>query len=365
MFKPGRMRREVIACLAAAHDSAQASRLPMFGPSNEEEILKNAIDDFAYTSEDERLNQIVDRLKFLVAQEEFVGLGEIHPAWLVEALSKESPMIIGIILRYLPSKQVRYIIEHLPKRIKNKLPQLIDSFAVPAPILKIIRGRFERQFISHQSPRDIDEFDFDHVCFLKSTDLEILFRDLGIQEMAMALKGVDRRSLNILFNRLSIDEARSLQQRIRSLLDISPPLLKDAKYTVLEMSLSETSPEDLLMDIGLNAFARAITKHDINILPVIKQKLSPRLGYTLKRYIDQHMSSNLKEVSDKRKETILGRVEALVKAGSIESDVARVFVGAGETQEFHSQESEEESEVSSSPRAPEKSDSWHGENGVV
>lgn len=365
MFEPGRMRREVIACLAAANEGGEAFRLSMFGPPEEEELLNDTIDDFSLLPDKERLEQIVSRLKFLVAQEDFVGLGEIHPAWLVEALSKESPRIIGIILRYLPSKQVRYIIEHLPKRIKSKLPQLIDSFAVSAPILKIIRERFERQFISAQAPRDIDEFKFEHVAFLKNSELEILFKDLGIQEMAMALKGVDRRSLNILFNRMSIDEARSLQQRIRSLIDVSPSILKEAKYTVLEMSLSETNPSELLMDIGLNAFARSLVRENLHIFPVIKQKLEPRLGYMLKRYIDQHISSNLKEASENRKKMILSRIEALVKAGIIESDIAKYFVGAGETQEFRAADIEEDESASEVLPKPEKSDGWHRDNGVI
>lgn len=351
----GQVRMDVVACLAAAHESGDATRLSKFGPLGEERDLVQAVQDIAEIPEGERLDYIVGRLKSLVAREEFIGLAEIHPAWLVEVLSKESPRIIGIILRYLPSGQVRYIIDHLPKRIKHRLPQLIDSFAVPGPILDIIKERFERQFISVQGPRDFDEFGFENVCFLKSADLEILFRDLGIHELAMALKGVDRRSLNILFNRLSINEARALQQRIRSLTDVPASLLTDAKYTVLEMSLAETDSDDLLMDIGLNVFARSLDLRDAGMFPLIKQKLEPRLGYTLRRYMDQHVDSNFAEIIEKRKEVILRRVEALAKAGSIDQNLARYFVGpelSGEEQGVYTPPSEE-------------SESWHFEEGVV
>jgi hypothetical protein len=131
------------------------------------------------------------------------------------------------------------------------------------------------------------------------------------------------------------------------------------------MSLSEADPNELLMDIGLNAFARALAKKDTHILPFIKQKLEPRLGYTLKRYIDQHINSNPVEVTETRKEMILGRIEALVKAGSIDSEIARFFVGAGETREFHVQEIDEESEKSGGMPRPEKSDGWHDGSSVV
>lgn len=321
----GQIKNEVVACLAVAYDCVNAPSLSMFGPKEEESRVNEAIKNITALTEEERVGYIVDKLRSFVAREEFIGLAEIHPAWLVEVLSKEAPRIIGIVLRYLPSKQVRYIIEHLPKRIKQKLPQLIDSFAVPAPILKVIKNRFERQFISLQTVHDFDEFGFENISSLKSSELETLFRDLGIHELALALKGVDRRSLNILFNRLSVDEARSLHQRIRSLTDAKPNLLRDAKYTVLEMTLTETNPGDLLLDVGLNSFAKAFSDEDLKIYPYIKQKIEPRLGYTLKRYLDEHLGSNYPEVCEERKIVILSRVEALSRAGSIDESLANYF----------------------------------------
>ena len=322
-FMPGETRIEIVACLAATNAGEGANRISKFGPVDEEDKLSELISDLIDMSEEERVDYIVDRIKSLSAMEEFIGLAEIHPAWLVEVLSKESPRIIGIILRYLPSKQVRYIIENLPKRIKRRLPQLIDSFAVPAPILKVIKKRFERQFISVHASRDYDRFGFEEISTLKGEDLETFFKDLGIQELAMALKGLDRRSLHILFNRLSIDEARSLQQRMRSLSDVSPLVVKSAKYTVLEMGLGEANPGELLLDLGLNAFAKSMTKEDLKTFPLIKQKLEPRLGFTLKRYIDDNMSAHVQEAAIKRKEIVLERLETLSRAGSIDEDLVR------------------------------------------
>lgn len=355
----GQTRIEVAGCLAASDKGGEVASLAMFGPLAEEKLFASTVEEICKVPEEEREGYIVERLKSLVAREEFIGLSEIHPAWLVEVLSKESPRIVGIILRYLPSKQVRYIIEHLPKRIKHKLPQLIDSFAVPSPVLEIIKERFERQFITSESVKDFDEFEFKNIPCLKTKELEVLFRDLGTHELAMALKGVERSSLNILFNRLSVEDARALQQRIRSLVDVSPSLLRDAKYTVLEMSLMETNSDDLLMDIGLNAFARAIQSKDISIFPILKQKLEPRLGYTLKRYIDEHVDANFAEVSRKRKELILGRIKILSQAGSINEGLA----GLMSLSEIEAKEEVREKIKHTSPLN--KPDGWHAEDGVV
>lgn len=324
-IEPGQIRKDVVAILASIYGGPSALKLISYGPEEDEAFLGESISNFCNMNDSEREIQLAERLKAHMAQEDFTGLAEIHPAWLLEVLTKESPRIIGIILRYLPSKQVRYIIENLPKRIKQRLPQLIDSFAVPAPILGIVRERFERQFISMKEPKNVDACKFENICYLKGTDLEILFKDLGIHELAMALKGVDRRSLNLLLNRLSLDEARSLQQRIRSLSDIGASLLRESKYTVLEMSLTETDPKELLIDIGLNAFARALTERDLEQIPLIKQKLEPRLGYTLRRYIDRHTFSSTDEVGEKRKKIVIERAVALSRAGSIDEGFARYF----------------------------------------
>lgn len=361
MMQSGKTRMEVVACLAAAHHSGDAAALSMFASVSEEADLVQATEEIAGIPAGERQDYIVNRLKSLVARDGFTGLSDIHPAWLVEVLSKESPRIIGIILRYLPSKQVRYIIEHLPKRIKHRLPQLIDAFAVPTPILEVIKERFERQFVSFRGSRDFDSFEFENITFLKSADLEALFRDLGIHELAMALKGVDRQSLNILFNRLSIDEARSLQQRIRSIVDMPASILNDAKYTVLEMSISETDSNNLLIDIGLDAFARTLAPQDMDMFPLIWQKLEPRLAYTLKRYIDQHAGSNTAGIIGRRKEIILGRVEALAKAGTIDENLARYFVVPAAPEVAEGAIDAANISASSSGDA----DSWQVDDGVV
>jgi len=364
----GDTRKEVIACLTAINDSEDARALSKFGPADEEEGIIEAAQEMLDMPEDEREEYIIHKLQSLVAREEFSGLAEIHPAWLIDALSKESPRIIGIILRYLPSKQARHIIENLPKRIKTKLPQLIDSFAVPAPILKIIKTRFEKQFISYKLVKNYVEFGFKEISSLKSEEILVLFRDLGIHELAMSFKGVNRTSLNILFNRLSVFEARGLQQRIRSLTDVSPLLLRDARYTVLEMSLSEMNADDLLMDVGLNSFAKAISFEDSEMFALIKQKIEPRLAYTLRRYIDQHVDSNVGELADERKSLVLSRVQSLSRAGSINEEVASYFATPENVEDVieakEEEIKEEDIDVAEAPVADE-GDSCYEDDGVI
>lgn len=321
---PGETRLETVACLASENESGSQD-IFNFGPETEEERLKGFLEGINNMPSAERTEYAAEKIKLNFARENFSILSEIHPAWIVEVLADESPKMIGIILRYLPSTQVRYIIEHLPKRIKNRLPQLIDAFAVPAPVLDIIRSRFERQFVVAGRLEETANFGFEDVAYLKSKDMNALFIDLGLHELAMAFKGIERRSLNVLFNRLSVEEARALQQRIRSLTDVPVLLLKDAKYSVLELSMIETNPEKLLIELGLNSFAKAFGDADMEVYSLIRQKLEPKIAYTLKRYIDERKGSVLPGVMEQRKELVLKRIESLSKASAIDSELAASF----------------------------------------
>lgn len=365
MIGPGDKRMEIAACLSVIHRGETAGDLSIFCSVDEEDAFLQKVGEMREFADGEQ-SLLVKRMKFLADGDEFMNLADIHPAWLVDVLSKEPPRIIGIILRYLPSSQVRYIIEHLPKRIKQRLPQIIDSFAVPAPILKIIRERFERQFASLAMPIPSGEFMLDNVAALSSRDLQILLKDIGMHELAMALKGVDRRSLGIIFNRLSIEDARGLQQRIRSLVDVHPTLLKEAKYTVLEVNLSEASPEDLIFEIGLAAFAKALRVQDAAIFPLIRQKIEPRRSYSLRRYIDQHAPSNYADIVAMRKVLILKRIETLSKGGLIDESIHH---NLSCLQRQESQSPEKTADISSNKgeALPSKSfpEDWHGKDNVL
>lgn len=332
----------MVACLSVFYKGSDAKLLAEFGPETEKDIFEDVVEELLNVSDLDRTSEIEERIKGLVSSEEFYGLAEIHPAWLVDILSKETPRVIGIIMRYLPSNHVRYILSHLPRRITSAMPQIVDAFSVPTPILTVIRGIFERHFIPMHTSKNIKEFSFQNLYYLKAEELETLIKDLGIQELAMAIEGVEPRTLNVLLNRLTMKEATALKSRITALKSVDAALTKEAKYTILEMSLEEMDAPVLITEIGLNALAKAFSEDDLEILPLLRQKLSPRLGYILKRYIDLHRA-NPSSTSVLRQTVVLARLSALSQNGAIDEQWGRFFVSQDETSAF--QVDEEEADV--------------------
>ena len=259
------------------------------------------------------------QLKALCAQESFSGIAEIHPAWLVEALKKESPRVIGVILRHLPSKHVRYLLEHLPKRTVMQLPKLIEAFYVPQEILDLVRGRFERHFVSMPISHQLEQFSFEHLYYLKTKELEALFHDLGLSELALSLVDASRKIWKIILNRFNIGDAKEILSRIREYAVEEKWLLKDARYSILELKGKEMGADSFLAELGVIAMAKAFAKEDMGIYETLHQKLSPENAYLLKRYLDEQTARPSSPREIRRKEWVLKQVRFLSQKGRIDA----------------------------------------------
>lgn len=304
------IRKQIVAYLTAYFDGEGGERLAQFGPQGEEAHLKEVFKELSSLSVEERDEKITRRIKALRTSESGTGFSEVHPAWLVEALVTESPRVISIILRYLPSRHVRFILDNLPKRIKMELPKLIETFNVPTPILDVIKERFERKFAAVGVRGDIRSFSEIH--YLRRDELGTLFRDLGLNELAYALGSLDKENLQVLLNRLDVTDARSLSERMSNIGKPPASLLKDARYTILEAELANIDPKRLLPEVGVVSFAKAFEKEDIGMLPNLMQKLEPNTAYVLKRYVDRYI--NTSSTAPERKQLVMARALALAKA---------------------------------------------------
>ncbi|MBI4126616.1 MAG: hypothetical protein HY465_03900, partial [Deltaproteobacteria bacterium] len=199
-------RQRVVALLATLHGDDVATLAASSTPGDAQAI-SDVVAGFANLPPDACREQAAQTLKALQASEHFSGLSEIHPGWILRALLAEPPRLIGIILRYLPSHHVRFVIEHLPADVRERLPHMVEAFSVPPPLLDVIRQRFERRFVAMPAPHVSEHVTFDEISSLKTEELEALVTDIGLEEFALALGRLSSRGLRMLLNRLSLKEA--------------------------------------------------------------------------------------------------------------------------------------------------------------
>jgi hypothetical protein len=318
-------RLRIVAAMAVLNDGGKASDILAFTSAGEQDALKTAMDSNLAIDAADREFKLKGAISAMVASDRWSGLAEIHPAWLLEELKHESPRIIGIILRYLPSRHVRWLLENLPPAVRFAIPNIIEAFSVPQPVLDVIRTRFESRFATIRVSRSPESFGFEQLYYLRGDELEALFRDLGLQELAMALHGLSGKSLTYLYNRLSLKDAKKLQNRIKSMEHVSDALKRQSRFTVLEVEGENLGPDNLLMEIGLAAFARAVSKDHEELSRLIEIKLDPRISYVLKRYIDERADKNTRAAAEERRTIILSRVASLARENLIDESWGRFF----------------------------------------
>ena len=316
-------RLRTVAALAVLRDGAEAAALADYLPEAERVAVEELI--AGYGREPEAPLAMGQLVRQMVASERFSSIAEIHPAWILERLREEPPRVIGIILRSLPSKHVRYVLEHLPPMIKAQLPDMVESFAVQGPVLEMIRRRFERHFLPMRASRSLVRMGFEHLYYLKGGELEEVIRDAGLTELAIALAGMRGKALHVVFNRLDLKDAKRLQRKIRGMGDVSPALARQARTTILEVEGNHVGPERMLMRTGIAALASAVEREHAHLVRLLMQKLTPADGYLLKRSIDERRLRLSAAVAAERRALVMGLVDELAAEGRIDPSWRRLL----------------------------------------
>lgn len=313
-------RCRIVAALAVLRLGKDASSLADYTSVDDAAIIRNLIG--VYSREDDcraRMRQLIRQIE---VSESFSTLAEVHPAWILEKLLAEPPRVVGIILRSLPSKHVRYILKNLPPMLVAQIPNVIESFSVAGPVLDVIRSRFERHFLPMRVSRITDNFGFEKLYYLKGEDLGELIREVGLTELGIALSGMSGKTLHLVFNRLSLNDAKRLQRRMKELGRISPELFRQSRYNILDVGGEHIGPDRMLVRIGITAIAAAIGEGDDMLVKLLMQKMEPAEAHLLKRAVAEKRLHLNPAIIAQRQDLILKLVSTLSKEGRIDPSLS-------------------------------------------
>lgn len=320
-------RLRTIAALAVLHDGPDAASLSDYLPDADRATAAKLLE--LYAGEADAAFAMGQLVRQMVASERFSTLAEVHPAWILERLREEPPRVIGLILRSLPSKHVRYLIKHLPPMVRARLPDMVESFAVAKPVLETIRRRFERHFLPMRISRTSGRIGFEQLYYLKGEELSELIRDAGLTELAIALADVRGKTLHAVLNRLDLKDAKRLQRRLREVGGVSAALARQARYAILEVEGQHLGPDRMLLHVGLSALAGAMEPSHDHLVRLLMQKMEPASGYLLKRLVDSRKVRFDAALAAERQELILGRVAELSREERISPEWGRLLPSDG------------------------------------
>ena len=310
-------RHKIIAALSVMHEGENASSLLNFMSDEDADVIVNLVEKFKESSDcKESMNKYI---MHILSSEKFSSLSEVHPAWILEKLKDEPPRMIGLILRFLPSIHVKYILKNLPPMLEKQIPSMLESFSVDPGVLDIIRKKFESNFVPMRISRDVDTLGFDHLYYLKEFELDALFTEFGLTELAIALTGMSSKILKMVYNRLDIRDAKRLKDRIQNLPKVSPNFHKESRHVLLKIDQERVGAKKLLKAIGFLAFAKALDHENTELVPMIMQKLEPKDAYLLKRYVDESKIKPSTITKESRRRLFLETAGVLAREGRIDS----------------------------------------------
>lgn len=239
------------------------------------------------------------------------SLEEIHPGWILEKLKDESPRVIGLLCRFLTGDKVRYILDHLPPHERNKIPKVKDAFQSTPALLALVQALIEKKVPVTMPSRSGEVFSLEHLAWFKESDLRILFKDLGLEEIRCAFYEVSPKVLRPFLARFSLSEATQIRNKMDQGGSVSDEKKQKAQKNILSLKLENLSAESLIPEIGCSVFAGALLPEDSSWADIVCQKLPPEDGYRLKRMIQEmETHKSLSEVQVTRNE-ILTRVRML------------------------------------------------------
>lgn len=318
-------RLRIVAALAVLRDGDASALLAEYVAEEDRSMFSEHVSSFLGSKDrDAKMEKIVRQM---VARERFTNLAEVHPAWILERLVEETPRIIGIILRALPVKHVTYILKNMPPMLRAQIPNIVESFAVPVPVLDVIRRRFERHFLPVRVSRSVRAAGFENIYYLNEEELCELIREVGLTELAMALSGLPGRTLAFVFNRLKVKDAKRLKQKMGEVKGGSIDLIRQARSTIFEVRGSHLGPDKMLLRIGLAALAMAIHPDEFHLIRLLQQRLEPSDGYLLKRFVDERRTRAHGETAEIRRNLILDSITSLAKEGRIDPSWKGFFSG--------------------------------------
>ena len=251
---------------------------------------------------------LTDELKRLALDSKKSPLADIHPDWLLQALQKESPRTIATILRHLPGQHVSHILAGLPESLLKGMPSFSETFSLDPEVALILRRRFEQQFRERASESTSRLAGLKNFPCLK---LEMLFRELGFTEAAMAFATLNEKTIGLILRRVPPRDAALLKGRLsKNQEDIQDDRTKQAQTHILSLDL-EKSASNLILELGFFVASKAALPVNRGVFMVLARKFSLRDGNLLLKYVERNLPLNSEKTTQRYEAEILSAMASL------------------------------------------------------
>jgi flagellar motor switch protein FliG len=318
-------RRAMLLLVALALEGEKARGLFELLPEREARELKATADKLLEVPEKGRQAFLLREMKRYRKQANASLLGPIDDQWILARLERERPRTIRLVLEELPDSRRDRIVGGLPAETAHAvlLPEE-GGESIPKAVREIVRDRFEGSFVGIDAVRLATRFD--HIASLRPRDIRAVIRGLGLDEMAIAYRGVARDQLVQLVRNMGRRDEAELVARIKAHAEVERARVKRALRELRELASGMLLTGNLPQEVGTDRLARASVPADRAWCRYVAQKLPLREGEALLCRRDRAGNVEL-ETAGRLQRAAVEEARRLARAGRLDPQWARVFEG--------------------------------------
>lgn len=306
------IRQEMMVALCLMAEGNEGKKLLSFAsPANNRHL-----EEIANRLEREGLNPqtLKTRIENLFQIASRRALEEMHPAWIVEHLSQESPRLLALLSHWLSPTKMGVVRELVRRRWGITVPHPDREISVG--LLELIKGLVEKKLGVEKKRPVRKNFSFDQLETLKGEDLVALLEELGIEEIRKAFSEVEPNLFKAFLSRFPMLQATELRERLVVGTTVSEEEKKIAQKRLLSLPLGPVSPQKLFFEVGSSLFAKALRDQDWSWAVRCCHKLPVKEGYRLQRLIQGHRTKGEKR-DDLLRDEILETLKVLASRGKV------------------------------------------------
>lgn len=292
---------QAFALAAVLGDGAASSDLIRHLPLSIAAEADKEIKTLLALSDTERGAIIKTKLHELGRKSHPVSLGAIHPGWILEALKEEGPLVRGLALRYLPAEAVAMILSQMDSVERELLPSIKYAFRVAPEVVEFVKSKLEQKIgVTEPALESLSSQGGTAVAPLFCWDyrrLSTALPELGLELLALALRGTQSDRVRFFLKRLSMEDAKRLKNRIRVHRDVESNLTQSALIHVLSLDLIANETDEIFPEVGLSLLALSFRNAELKLARIFAKRLEPKLGYLFLRYVQGSRDLSLSDGS--------------------------------------------------------------------
>lgn len=273
----------LILLILTFEGSKNSYELLKYLPKNKEQIFKEEIDKLLNIQQPKRYSFLLKEIKSLQSNIQFSKIEYIHFSWLSDELQKEQPQIIAVILNSLPKDKTKQILSTFDVNLREKVTYPLQPI-LPG-INEVIMERFEAKFLPMRAVKDTRYYKI--LISLKENDFFKLIRKMGLQELAIAFRGIDKLTLSKFTKSISPSDEKELLQMMKELKEIDYEKIKITQKNIWTYSHLFNTAKDIFWEIGLLKLAQLLKGEGDKIIQQIYQKLPKIEVNKLNQYLDK------------------------------------------------------------------------------